>query len=401
LTVSFSKHTVPPEPLTSSQAMAQPEAMIVHQPMGRTEPMLSFEEAASSPEPTLPSRESGKRAKKKWVQLALRAGITILLFVFLLKSMSLVTLWRTLIQVQHTFLLLGLAASVLCLIFSSYGWRSLVLAEGIQVDLARLINLYLVGIGFGHFLPTNMGGDAVKAFYVGSDSGNYPGATSAVLMSRITSYMGMLLIVLPTLAIMHEHFTRAVTIWLVLLSLLMLGAIASTILISALLPRISTRFLKGPQVWQRMLVTAIEIGNAFSATARKPRALCASALYGMLFWVASFLNYYGYATALGLHVPLYFFVIAIPFVSIIAALPISINGFGVREGAFVYLFSTIHVPVATSLLLALLVDAQMLLFGLLGGCIYLTMGGKKNELELDALRKQTTTDCYESRLHRH
>jgi uncharacterized membrane protein YbhN (UPF0104 family) len=100
-------------------------------------------------------------------------------------------------------------------------------------------------------------------------------------------------------------------------------------------------------------------------------------------------------------VPLYFFVIAIPFVSIIAALPISINGFGVREGAFVYLFSTIHVPVATSLLLALLVDAQMLLFGLLGGCIYLTMGGKKNEPELDALHKQTTTGYCESRLHRH
>ena len=105
--------------------------------------------------------------------------------------------------------------------------------------------------------------------------------------------------------------------------------------------------------------------------------MLSATLFGMLFWVASFLNYYGYAAALGLHVPLTFYAIAIPFVSIIAALPISINGFGVREGAFVYLFSTIHVPPTTSLSLALLMDAQVLLFGLIGGYIYFTMSSKK------------------------
>ncbi len=110
----------------------------------------------------------------------------------------------------------------------------------------------------------------------------------------------------------------------------------------------------------------------------------------MLFWIASILNYYGYGTALGLHVPLYFYVIAIPFVSMIAALPISINGFGVRESAFVYLFSTIRIPAATSLLLALLVDAQLLLFGLLGGCIYLTMSGKKPAAKLDKQHSHMT-----------
>ena len=84
-----------------------------------------------------------------------------------------------------------------------------------------------------------------------SDAAASAGRTQGLLSnigSGITSFIGMLLIVLPTLAIMHEHFTLAVTIWLVLLSLLLLGAIASTILISAFLPRISTRFLKGPRL---------------------------------------------------------------------------------------------------------------------------------------------------------
>ena len=64
---------------------------------------------------------------------------------------------------------------------------------------------------------------------------------------------------------------------------------------------------------------------------------------------------------------------AIPFSSLVAFLPISINGFGVREGALVYIFSQFMFPFSESLLLAFLMDIQVLLFGVIGGCIYLTM----------------------------
>ncbi len=369
----------------------------------------------SAPERSAPRGQ--KSAKKKWIQFAVRAVVTLLLFAFLLKSVSWSTLIMTLIRVHHAFLLLGLAAGVVCIVFSAYGWRSLVLAEHIQTDLARLINLYLVGIAFSHFLPTNMGGDAVKAYYVGRDSRNIPGATSAVLMSRITSFWGMLLIALPTIFIMHAEFTPAVIILFLLLSLLLVGAIGGAIFAAVLLPDasarflreawtrhrifvrireignalkatlllpdVSARFLRGAWIRHRIYVTMREIGNALKAALRRPRALCAAILYGMLFWIAGFLNYYGYGAALGLHIPLSFYVIAVAFISIVASLPVSINGFGVREGAFVYLCSTINVPAASSLLVVLLVDAQLLLFGIIGGCIYLAMGNKTSIRRLE------------------
>lgn len=321
--------------------------------------------------------ETKKGQKKSLLGVAVRAVVTLLLLAFLLKSMKWSMLVTTIMHVSHTFLLIGLSAGVLCIFFSAYGWRSVVLAENIKADLARLIDLYLVGISFSHFLPTSMGGDAVKAYYVGRDSRNTPGATSAVLMSRITSFVGMLLIALPALVILHAHFTDQVVISFLLLSLLLIAAILGSALVALLLPKLSSRFLKGKWTHNRVFVKVLEVGVALSYAFRRPRSLLSATLFGMLFWVASFLNYYGYAAALGLHVPLTFYAIAIPFVSIIAALPISINGFGVREGAFVYLFSTIHVPPTTSLSLALLMDAQVLLFGLIGGYIYFTMSSKK------------------------
>ena len=325
-----------------------------------------------------------KNQKKSFLGYAVRTVVTVLLFAFLLRSMNWSTLVPTLIHVKHTYLLIGLSAGILCVFFSAYGWRSLVLAENIQTDLARLIDLYLVGISFSHFLPTSMGGDAAKAYYLGRDSGNTPGATSAVLMSRITSFVGMLLIALPALAILRAQFTEQIVIWFLLLSMLLITAIVVSVLAAIYLPRLSSRFLKGRRVQNPLLVKFLplfmkflEVGEALSSALKKPRSMFSATLFGMLFWGASFLNYYGYALALGLHVPLTFYLIAIPFVSIIAALPISINGFGVREGAFVYLFTAIHVSPTTSLTLALLMDTQVLLFGLIGACIYFTMSGKK------------------------
>ncbi|HLZ56713.1 MAG TPA: lysylphosphatidylglycerol synthase transmembrane domain-containing protein [Ktedonosporobacter sp.] len=317
-----------------------------------------------------------KQDQRKWLKLALRTGMTLLLLFFLVRSLSWPTLLTTLMHVNQMALIMGLSIGMLCIIFSAYTWRSLVLGEGIATDLSKLINLYFVGLAFSHFLPTSVGGDAIKAFYVGRDSGNIAGAASSVMMSRIAGFLGMLLIALPTLLIWHMQFTSSLIVGFLLLSLLVVAMIGGAIFFSAHLSTLSTRFLKASWVRHRIFATVLKVGDALSAAFRRPQALGAAILFAMLFWVASFLNYYGYAEALGLHLPLYFYVVAVSFTSIVAFLPISINGYGVRESAMVYVFSTIHIAPGTSLLLALLMDAQVLLFGIVGGFIYFAMSNR-------------------------
>jgi glycosyltransferase 2 family protein len=311
-----------------------------------------------------------KTPKKKWVNLVFRLGVTILLFAFLLKSFSWSTLWVTMMHVHRTMLLLGLTVGAYGLVVSSYQWQSLLRAERIHVDLTRLINLYLVGMAFSHFLPTSMGGDVVKSLYVGRESGNHGGSASAIIMSRITGFFGMLLVAFPVMMIWRAHFTRAIVIWFVLLSLLMAGLIGGTIFCATVLPR----FWKGRWAKYRIFASAIHIGNTLSKSAKRPRSICVATLFGVLFHIVACLNYYSYALVLRLDVPFYFYLVAVPFVSLVAFFPISINGFGVRESVFVYIFSTIQVPISTSLLLVFLMDVQVLIFGAIGGCIYLAMG---------------------------
>ncbi len=310
--------------------------------------------------------------KKKWLGLSFRIGCTILLFAVLFKSFSWSSFLDALSDVDEGQLLVGFIVGLFCIVASAYQWRSLLRAERIKFDLAELVDLYLIGIAFSHFLPTGMGGDAVKAIRVGNASGNNAGSASAVVMSRVTGFFGMMMISIPVLLIWHAHFNNTITLWFFILSLLVSGMIGGAVFFAVLLPRL----VKGKWITHKVFKSGIKIGKALSVAMQRPRSLGIAILYGLIFWICSCLNHYAYGIALGIHLPLYFYCVAVPFVSLVTFLPISINGFGLREGAFVYIFSTMHVSPATALLLALLMDAQALLFGSMGGLLYLFTGNK-------------------------
>jgi len=308
--------------------------------------------------------------KKKWG--IIRAGLTVAMLFFLLRSFSWPLVAMALSHIHYGIVLVACVVGAGGVVLSSYQWRSLLQTERIRFDLADLINLYVVGIAFSHFLPTGIGGDAVKALYVGRKSNNRTGSFSAVMMCRITGLVGMLLVSLPVLIIWHDRFYPKFVMGFVFLSMLIGALICGIVLASLLLPDLK----KASWAQNRIFASIIDTGCAISASTCQLRSVCAAVAYSIVFWGVAILNCYSYAISLGIEVPLYFFCVAVPLISLISALPISINGFGIRENAFVYVFSTVHIPATTALLLALLLDVQALFFGIIGSCIYLKMSGK-------------------------
>jgi uncharacterized protein (TIRG00374 family) len=310
---------------------------------------------------------------KRHFKFLLRLGCTLLLLIFLLKSVS----WEVLIgQVTHLdpgVLLICVALGFYGIVISSYQWQCLLDGEHIDLDLRRLINLYQVGIAFNHFLPTGMGGDVIKAYYVGKEGNNVTGSASAVLMSRVTGFFGMMLISFPVLLFLHVYIAREISIGYVLSCL----AMASVFLLAFVGVKLLPRFLHVRCINKRILQSLLKLGNALQESVKRPRALWNATAFGMLYHIGYILNFYTYGILLHINVPLSFYLVVIPFISLIAFLPVSINGYGLREGAFVLMFSTVHVPVPISTLLVLLMDVQVLLFGLIGGGIYLLAGTRK------------------------
>ncbi len=339
-----------------------------------------------------------QKKKKGWLTTALRFGVTILLFAFLFKNLDVAKLGATFLHINPSIALVGLVVGIYTLVVSAYQWQALLNAEKIPLDLTKLINLYMVGIAFNHFLPTSMGGDAVKIYYVGRESSNMPGSASAAVMSRITGFFGMLMVAYPILLIFHKQFTEQVVLLLLLLSLVVLAMVMGTFVFAGLFSRFAQvkkiqvafeshlpGFIRKKLNIGGILEKAIDIGNTLIMSAKKPRSMVIATLFGVMFHVVACLNYYSYGLALHIDIPFYFYMVAIPLVSLIGFLPISIGGFGLREGALILVFSTVHVAAATTLTLAFMMDVQMLFFAAIGGFMYLFMSnliGTQKKLSL-------------------
>ncbi len=341
------------------------------------------------PPSTLPTP---KAQRYKWLKLALRLGCTTLLFTFLFKSFSWSAVLQQLSHLDDGGLVIGAMVGMCGVIISAYQWHSLLAAEHIHIDLKKLVNFYLIGLAFNHFLPTGMGGDVVKAYYVGKEGNNTAGSASAVIMSRITGFCGMLLVSVTVLLLWNSIFTHQLTLIFLASCLALCGALVGVFCAVLFLPRfLHTRLtdseavaaaaaLSGGTRTQRkrfrrpLFLSISNAGNTIRKSIARPRSMAIATLFGALFHISAALNYYSYATLMHIHVPVTFYLVAIPLVALSTVLPTSINGYGVRESTLVFVFSTVHVPGSTALALALLADVQTLLFGVLGGCIYLMMG---------------------------
>jgi uncharacterized protein (TIRG00374 family) len=354
-------------------------------PAAMQAPSISNNPANPAASPTAQAG-SGKKKKglSKQLMLIIRIGITLALIVLILKGVSWSAVANTYAHVHFTDLLVGLCMGLLGVVFSSYLWHRLVRAENIQADMSHLTRLYLIGVAFSNFLPTSMGGDALKAYYVGRDSGNMPGSASAVVLARITGFFGMMLMATPVLIVLHASFNGLLVQRFVLLSLLYLSSFGGALIIAAFLPKIQQKYVRGAWSGNKFVLKAFETGTTLLLSFKRPRPLIEAIMFGFLFWITNCLNYYEYAVALGVQTPFRFYLLAVPFIGVIGALPISISGYGVREGLVEYLYSTIHVPTSTALSVVLLMDMQRILFSLLGGLLFLTMENRARNVEAAA-----------------
>jgi uncharacterized membrane protein YbhN (UPF0104 family) len=253
-----------------------------------------------------------KMSGRKWLSLVFRLACTVGLFAFLLKSVSWSSILQHIRDLDDGVLLVAVMVGILGIVISSYQWQVLLDGEHIHIDLRRLVNLYLVGIAFNHFLPTGMGGDVVKIYYVGREGKNIAGSTSAAMMSRITGFVGMLAISIPALFIWHENFTHSLTVMYLLSSLAMCTALVVAVALVVLLPRI----LKGKWATWSIFASIRKVGNTVLVTIRRPRSMAGSILFGVLFHLSAALNYYAFSLTLHMQVPVTFFLVAIPFVSL-------------------------------------------------------------------------------------
>jgi hypothetical protein len=63
--------------------------------------------------------------------------------------------------------------------------------------------------------------------------------------------------------------------------------------------------------------------------------------------------------------------VIVPISFVVQMLPVSVNGFGVREATFSFYFTRIGQPIESALLVSLVPQALIMLFSLTGAAVYM------------------------------
>ena len=69
--------------------------------------------------------------------------------------------------------------------------------------------------------------------------------------------------------------------------------------------------------------------------------------------------------------------VIVPISFIVQMLPVSVNGFGVREATFGFYFSRLGLPLESALLVSFMGAALIMLFSLSGGVVYLARNARR------------------------
>lgn len=305
---------------------------------------------------------------KKFLWLFFRVAVSGVLIVYLLYRVDIRSILSSL-NSAHLFWLGG-AFSLLFVgrIISGYRWKLLLAAQGIDVPLKTLISSLLVGQFFNNFFPTTIGGDVVRAYDISKYSKNTAVSMTAILIERLTGFLALLLIAAFALVFGFHTIGDTFLLWVLigffsLILLLFLGLFNPTL--SGQIRRIFD--FRG---LSRIKGKIDKIYQALDLYKSRRKDLLITFLLGFLLQINVVAHYYFIGLALGLNVSLLYFFIIIPLILMILLLPVSINGIGVRENAYVLFFGKVGVEGSMSIAFSWLAFGMALVIGIVGGIIY-------------------------------
>jgi hypothetical protein len=263
------------------------------------------------------------------------------------------------------------------LVIATLRWRLLLTAQGHDAPLAMLSASYLVATFFNNFLPSNIGGDVIRI----RDSSRYTGSTTAALaivaIDRILGFgalyvLAALAYVLGGPAVRHLAGARVV--------LGGLGAFFAMLAYVFFRPGTARRLMAlsglARLAWARQRFETVQgavhvyrerlaaVWGAFAASL---------ALQTIVIWY-----YYAVARALRIELPLSACFLMVPLCTLVQAVPVSFNGWGVRESVFILYFHQVGLSRDSALAFSI-VGAGLIVLLSLSGAVVWTSRGRASE----------------------
>jgi len=308
--------------------------------------------------------------------MAIKLAVSVALLAWLFSRVDMAALWATARRASPLWMTIAFTIYAANVLLSVWRWWLLVEAQELEVPFRQLGASMLVALFFNNFLPSNIGGDVIRISDTAKAAGSKTLATTIVLVDRTMGMMGLVLVAACG-ATMVAAGTGQVRLPLGP-SWLWAGFLAGA--------AVGVPVFWSPAGFGRVLQpltvvhpewVGLRIDNVTTTLERfrnHPGALASCFGGAVLVQMATVAFHFAIVHALGIHIGAFDLAVAVPLAGVLQMLPVSVNGFGVREAAFCFYFSRIGLPCEQAILLSLSETALVMLFSLTGAAVYVARG---------------------------
>lgn len=313
---------------------------------------------------------------RRWLALAAKAAITALLFWVLLSRTPVEDIVGQMRKAGAP--VLGACVIGLFALYATTALRWMVVLRhlGAHRDFLRLWHHTVVAGFFNQFLPSGLGGDALRIWYVRRPDLSLGRATASVIVDRVIALLALFAVV-----VIGVPYLLAVAGPGVVRDILLLIATALAIGIASFLRvDILAQWLRRAQPVGRLERRYPGLQRAFEGVERTgiaTRRLLQTWPDGAIALGLSILNQlvvgvivWALARAIGADLGLGAALFLFPYVLLLSMVPISLAGWGVREGAMVVVFAMVALPTASALTVSILFGACLLASALPGALLW-------------------------------
>lgn len=310
---------------------------------------------------------------QRLITFFIKAGISTLLLYLSLRGVDLSGVGQRLGGLDVRWMIL--IVSILCVQMAllALRWREIVMACGAELSLKTALSYTFSGQFFSQVLPSTIGGDAFRIWLLARNGAGWQTASYSVLIDRVVgvSILAILVVVcIPwTFDMIHDPIPRAA-----------LAIIGSGTLIGALVfLALGAKRLQATERWwpTRHLAAASRVARRlFRSIAGARVAALSLAIHLITVLVA-----WGAAMAVRAEVDFIHALVLVLPVILIATIPISIAGWGVRESAMVLAFSYAGLTASDGLIVSILFGIANLAIGAVGGIVWIASGYRQTSVK--------------------
>lgn len=302
---------------------------------------------------------------KQAFSFLLKAAISGLLLYFALRAVDFSALGQRIAALNPAWALLALAAMALQIALVALRWRHI--AESAQAPLSAgdAVRFTYIGMFFNQTLPSTVGGDAARIWLLARAGGGWRGAAYSVLVDRAAGLIWLALIVLVCLPWSLRLIDNPV-------GQVTLAGIGAAGIVGPAGLFIVTGAARGLLQRWRPTQHLLELADLLRRVLLRPHPGVAVAALSVTVHLLTVLVTWLIANAIGSPFTLVQSLLLIPPVTLISAIPISIAGWGVREGAMVAAFTYAGLAAADGLAISVLFGVGLFIIGGAGGGLWLS-----------------------------